>query len=161
MLFKNSIRALLGLLLALSVGIAGCKTVQRQRPAFPLGLYEIHLLSPVYAPLNAQVDLGDVAPERLGTLQAGTASQETYARYGLEYPSVIVEAVVVRTADGKAVIQLKSSEPIHQTYLTLLVELNWPEGRLVREYTILWDRCSRGDEAVCDIYREPVTRRLP
>jgi Tfp pilus assembly protein FimV len=84
--------------------------------------------------LNAQVDLGDVAPEKLSTLAAGIASRETYPRYGQNYPSVVVQAVVVRTANGKAVIQLKSSEPIHQA--TLLVELNWPEGQLVRIYTI-------------------------
>jgi pilus assembly protein FimV len=122
MLFKNSIRALLGLLLALPVG------------AFALGLGDIHLLSPVDAPLNAQVDLGDIAPEKLGTLQVRMASRETYARYGENYPSVVVQAIVVRTADGKAVIQLKSSEPIHQA--ALLVELNWAEGLVLREYMI-------------------------
>jgi len=121
-LIKNSVRALLRLLLALPVG------------AFALGLGEIHLFSPVDAPLNAQVDLNDVAPEKIGTLQVRIASRETYAHYGQKYPSVVVQAVVVRTADGKAVIQLKSSEPIH--HATLLVELNWAEGRLVREYMI-------------------------
>jgi pilus assembly protein FimV len=137
MLIKNSIRALLGLLLALTVGIAGCETVQRQRPAFALGLGDIHLFSSIDAPFNAQVDLGDVAPEMLGTLQTGIAPRETYAHYGLDYdPSYLgVQAVVVRTADGKAVIQLKSSEPIFPE-ATLLVELTWPQGHLVREYLL-------------------------
>jgi pilus assembly protein FimV len=125
MLFKNSIRALLGLLLALPAG------------AFALGLGEIHLFSPADAPLNAQVEIIDAVPGNLNTLQARIASPETYARYGLDYPSYLagVQAAAVRTADGKAVIQLKSSEPVHQA--TLLVELNWAEGRLARVYRVL------------------------
>jgi Tfp pilus assembly protein FimV len=84
--------------------------------------------------LNAQVDLGDVAPEKLGTLQVRMASRETDARYGEKYPSVVVQALVALTADGKAIIQLKSSEPIHQA--ALLVELHWAEFHQVREYMI-------------------------
>ncbi|MBR9882535.1 MAG: hypothetical protein GYB21_02295 [Oceanospirillales bacterium] len=41
--------------------------------------------------------------------------------------------------DGTGVIRLKSSAPIKEPFLNFLVEVNWPAGRLVREYTLLLD----------------------
>ena len=36
-------------------------------------------------------------------------------------------------------MKLKSTEPISEPFVTLLVEVNWARGRLVREYTMLLD----------------------
>src|ERR1700751_5878138 len=41
--------------------------------------------------------------------------------------------------DGREVIKLKSNDPISDPFLTLLVEVNWARGKLVREYTMLLD----------------------
>jgi pilus assembly protein FimV len=37
------------------------------------------------------------------------------------------------------VVKVTSSKPINEPFLDFLVELNWPAGRLVREYTFLLD----------------------
>src|SRR5690606_25546132 len=41
--------------------------------------------------------------------------------------------------DGKSVIQVSSSKPVREPYLNFLVEVIWPSGRLLREYTLLLD----------------------
>ncbi len=108
--------------------------------AFALGLGDIHLLSPLNAPLNAEIELVDVAPDEVN-VQAQLASRETFARYGLDWPAYLA-GVQVRTehaADGRQVIRLKSTDPISEPFVTLLVEVNWSRGRLVREYTMLLD----------------------
>ena len=46
--------------------------------AFALGLGDIHLLSPLNAPLDAEIELVDVTPEELQTLKAQIASRETF-----------------------------------------------------------------------------------
>jgi len=51
--------------------------------AFALGLGDIRLLSPLNAPLDAEVELVDVAPDEVNTVQAQLASRETFARNGL------------------------------------------------------------------------------
>ena len=109
--------------------------------AFALGLGDIHLLSPLNAPLDAEIELVDVAADELSTVQVQLASRDTFARYGLEMPSYLstVQLKTVRTPDGREVIKLKSSEPIAEPFVTLLVEVNWSRGRLVREYTMLLD----------------------
>ncbi|MBV8307937.1 MAG: hypothetical protein JO274_10695, partial [Gammaproteobacteria bacterium] len=128
MIAKRSSRAL-ALLLALPSA------------AFALGLGDIRLLSPLNAPLEAEIDLVDVTPEEMGTVQAQLASRETFARYGLDWPGYLasVQVKTVRTADGREVIKLKSTDSISDPFVTLLVEVSWARGKLVREYTMLLD----------------------
>src|SRR3569832_2263949 len=109
--------------------------------SFALGLGDIRLLSPLNAPLDAEIELVDVTPEEMQSLKAQIASRETFTRYGLEWP-VFLGSVQVKTqksADGRQVIKLKSSDTITEPFITLLVEVNWARGRLVREYTMLLD----------------------
>jgi len=109
--------------------------------SFALGLGDIRLLSPLNAPLDAEIELVDVTPEEMQSLKAQIASRETFTRYGLEWP-VFLGSVQVRTQkspDGRQVIKLKSSDTITEPFITLLVEVNWARGRLVREYTMLLD----------------------
>lgn len=109
--------------------------------AFALGLGDIRLLSPLNAPLDAEIELVDVTPEELQTLKAQIASRETFTRYGLDWPVFMstVQVKTTRSADGRQVIKLKSTDSITEPFVTLLVEVNWARGRLVREYTMLLD----------------------
>jgi len=109
--------------------------------AFALGLGDIRLLSPLNAPLDAEVELVDVAPDEVNTVQAQLASRETFARYGLDWPAYLtgVQMRTVRTPDGRQMLKLKSTEAISEPFITLLVEVSWARGHLVREYTMLLD----------------------
>src|SRR5215813_4446442 len=109
--------------------------------AFALGLGDIRLLSPLNAPLDAEIELLDVTPEEMQTLKAQIASRDTFTRYGLEWPVFLssVQVKTTRTADGRQVIKLKSQDTITEPFITLLVEVNWARGRVVREYTMLLD----------------------
>jgi pilus assembly protein FimV len=109
--------------------------------SFALGLGDIRLLSPLNAPLDAEIELVDVTPEEMQTLKAQIASRDTFTRYGLDWP-VFLSSVQVKTsrgADGREIIKLKSTDTITEPFITLLVEVNWARGRLVREYTMLLD----------------------
>ncbi len=109
--------------------------------AFALGLGDIRLLSPLNAPLDAEVELVDVAPDEVNTLQAQLASRETFARYGLEWPAYLtgVQVHVVHSPNGREVLKLKSTEAISEPFMTVLLEVSWSRGHLVREYTMLLD----------------------
>jgi len=109
--------------------------------AFALGLGDIRLLSPLNAPLDAEVELVDVAPDEANTVQAQLAPRETFARYGLDWPAYLtgVQMRTVRMPDGRQMLKLKSTEAISEPFITLLVEVSWARGHLVREYTMLLD----------------------
>jgi pilus assembly protein FimV len=109
--------------------------------AFALGLGDIRLLSPLNAPLDAEIDLVDAAPDELATLQAQIAPRDTFAQNGLDYPAYIsgIQVRTARTSDGRQIIKLKSTDPISEPFVTLLLEVKWSHGDLVREYTMLLD----------------------
>ena len=109
--------------------------------AFALGLGEIHLKSALNAPLDAEIDITGATAEELSGLNAGLASRDAFARYGLDYPGFLgnVRMQVGRAADGRNVIRVQSTEAVTEPFATLLVDVNWARGHLVREYTVLVD----------------------
>src|SRR5262245_27486014 len=106
-----------------------------------LGLGDVHLNSPLNAPLDAEIELVNATPEDLATLEANLASKETFARYGLDWPPFMASVTVTRdrNASGGYVLRIKSAETVTEPFLTLLIEASWARGRLVREYTVLLD----------------------
>jgi pilus assembly protein FimV len=109
--------------------------------AFALGLGDIRLLSSLNAPLDAEIELVGATPEDLNSLHAAVASHDTFTRYGLDWPAFLggITLRSLHTADGRDVVKLTSRESITEPFVTLLVEVNWARGHLVREYTVLLD----------------------
>jgi len=106
-----------------------------------LGLGDVHLNSPLNAPLDAEIELVNATQEDLATLDAKLASKETFARYGLDWPPFMSSITVTRdrSASGAQVLRIRSQETVTEPFLTLLIEATWARGRLVREYTVLLD----------------------
>jgi len=106
-----------------------------------LGLGDVHLNSPLNAPLDAEIELVNATPEDLATLDARLATKETFARYGLDWPPFMASVTVTRdrSANGSQVLRIRSTETVTEPFLTLLIEATWARGRLVREYTVLLD----------------------
>ncbi len=109
--------------------------------ALPLGLGEIRLGSALNEPLSAEIDLVAATPEELGALEAQLASRELFQRYGLDRPAYLnsLEFRVGRGQDGRGVLLIRSRDPIGEPFVTFLVDVSWPRGRLLREYTVLLD----------------------
>ena len=109
--------------------------------ALALGLGDIHLLSPLNSPLDAEIELVDVAPDEVNTVRAQLASRDTFARYGLEWPAFLanVQVRAMRAPDGRQIVKIRTIDPVSEPFVTILVEVNWSRGRLVREYTMLLD----------------------
>ncbi|HEV2229226.1 MAG TPA: FimV/HubP family polar landmark protein [Steroidobacteraceae bacterium] len=109
--------------------------------AFALGLGDIHLNSSLNSPLDAQIEITDVAPDEANTVRATLAAREVFSQNGLDYPTYLtsVQLRTVETPDGHHVIKIKSADPITDPFITLLINVSWSHGQLVREYTMLLD----------------------
>jgi pilus assembly protein FimV len=107
---------------------------------YALGLGEIRLNSALNQPFDAEIELVSAAQEDLAALRASLASSDTFLRYGLDRPAYLSDFTfrVVRSGD-KDVLKVTSPRPVTEPFVTLLVEANWPRGRLLREYTVLLD----------------------
>ena len=111
-------------------------------PAAALGLGQITVKSKPGQPLLAEIPVISNDPSELEQLQARLASPETFRRVGLEPPTGAasdLQFAVALDARGNPVIRVTSAMPIQQPLLTFLVEVDWGQGRLVREYSALVD----------------------
>jgi pilus assembly protein FimV len=106
-----------------------------------LGLGDIHLKSALNAPLDAEIDLVGASADDLAGLKATLATRETFTHGGLDYPGFLgaLSFVPEKTADGRNVLHVHSAEAANEPFATLLVEVDWARGHVVREYTVLID----------------------
>lgn len=92
-------------------------------------------------PLNAEIELLAVTPSELNSIQAALASEQVYQDQMLEkpasYPFIKIE--VANNIKGQPILKLTSSQPITEAFLDMLIQVDWPTGRLVKEYTLLLD----------------------
>ena len=107
---------------------------------FALGLGEIEVNSALNQKLTARIDLLSAAPEDAESLLIRLASREEFARAGLDRP-IVLASLKFKTSveDGRVYIEVFSPKPIREPFLNFLVEVDWPKGHLIREYTILLD----------------------
>ena len=111
-------------------------------PAAALGLGQIQVKSQPGQPLLAEIPIISTDPSELQGLQVQLASPETFSRIGLEPPQGIVSTLRFEPAldsGGHPVIRVTSPSPVQQPLLTFLIEVDWEQGRLVREYSALLD----------------------
>ncbi|MFL6591689.1 MAG: FimV/HubP family polar landmark protein [Luteimonas sp.] len=111
-------------------------------PAAALGLGQIRVKSQPGQPLLAEIPIISSDPSELEGLQAQLASPETFRRVGLEPPQGAASSLRFEPAidaAGRPVIRVTSTVPIQQPLLTFLLEVDWGQGRLVREYSALVD----------------------
>lgn len=109
-------------------------------PAVALGLGQIQVKSQPGQPLVAEIPIISSDPAELQGLQVRLAAPETFRRVGLEPPQGLVSSLRFEPAldaAGRPVIRVSSPTAVQQPLLTFLVEVDWGQGRLVREYSAL------------------------
>lgn len=105
------------------------------------GLGDIRVESALNEPLSAQIDIVGATDEELIELRAAVASRETFQRYGAERAAFWSTASfkVTRGPDGHAILNVRSDQAVTDPLVTLLVDLSWGRGELIKEYSLLLD----------------------
>ena len=124
---------------ALALAVASCLSFS-PLVAEAAGIGKLTVLSGLGQPLKAELDVAANRDELAG-MSARLAPQDAFRQAGIDYPSVLLDLrfALEKRANGQAVIKVTSVKPVNEPFLDFLVELNWPAGRLVREYTFLLD----------------------
>jgi FimV-like protein len=117
--------------------------------SYALGLGDIHVESALHQPLVAQIELVGVVNDELGRVSASLASDELFQKYNLERAPFIygTKLTVGRDAQGRPVLNMRSTEKFTEPVVTLLVDMHTPSGELVREYTLFLDPAGLGTNA--------------
>ncbi|MFG0379609.1 FimV/HubP family polar landmark protein [Pseudomonas sp. zbq_18] len=109
--------------------------------AHALGLGEIDLQSSLSQPLVAEIELLEVRDLASTEVIPTLASPEEFNKAGVDrqYFLTDLKFTPVIKPNGRSVIRITSTKPVREPYLNFLVEVLWPNGRLLREYTLLLD----------------------
>ena len=120
-----------------AIVVAACLSLGQS--AWALGLGEITTRSALNEPMVAQIALLGATQEELSGLEIRLASAETFERYGIDKPSFLPGFKFRVRPGAQPYVEVTSSQPISEPFVTMLVEAVWPRGRLLREYTVLLD----------------------
>lgn len=108
--------------------------------ALALGLGEIKVKSQPGQPLLAEIPVISSEPGELEQLRARLASPVTFERVGLPRPQGLVNELDFSVAlddAGRPVVRVTSRTPVDVPAVNFLIEVDWGQGRLVREYSAL------------------------
>jgi len=109
--------------------------------AWALGLGRLTVQSALGETLKAEIEVSSMTAEEASSLKLRIASPEAYRSAGVEYNPVLPSAQVelVSRPGGRSVLRVTSDRAVLEPFVDVIVEATWSSGRLVREYTMLFD----------------------
>ncbi|MEZ1319592.1 FimV/HubP family polar landmark protein [Pseudomonas fluorescens] len=109
--------------------------------AHALGLGELTLKSSPNQPLVAEIELLDVKELTAAEVVPSLASPEEFAKAGVDRQALLndLSFTPVINAGGRSVLRVTSSKPLSEPMVKFLVQVMWPNGRLLRDYSVLLD----------------------
>lgn len=125
-----------------------------------LGIGDIRLRSSLNQTLNAEIPLVTSGSETLDDVKVSLASPEAFSKAGIErsYALTKLRFKPVQKRDGSYAIRVSSQDVIREPFLNFLLEVNWPQGRMLREFTVLLDPPSTFKEETVPSTELPETR---
>lgn len=125
-----------------------------------LGLGELTLKSAQNQPLDAEIELLDVRDLTAAQMAPSLAPPEEFAKAGVAFPPYLEDLTFtpVINPNGRSVLRVTSSKALPEPVVKFLVQVMWPQGRLLRDYSVLLDQAkAQGSEAAQANVNPPVS----
>ena len=110
-----------------------------------LGFGSLKLNSSLNEPLNAEIELLSATSADVSGLSVKLASSDAFLRAGMDRPSLLGEMKfeIKQRDNGAYYIGVTTKSSVREPFLNFLLEMNWQNGRMLREYTMLLDPPNR------------------
>lgn len=91
--------------------------------------------------LSASIELRGVGDLNTEEVMVSLASQQDFDRLGVDRSQLVTGLRFSSDLgkNGRGVIHVTSQRPIQEPYVNFVLQVVWPQGRLVREFTLLLD----------------------
>lgn len=109
--------------------------------AMALSLGRLTVQSALGEPLRAEIDILDINADEAASLRTSIAPPDAFSAAGLEYNATMgsLRTSLQKRPDGRSFIRLSSDRTVNDPFVDLILEVNWANGRIVRDYTMLFD----------------------
>ncbi|MGE8399472.1 MAG: FimV family protein, partial [Burkholderiales bacterium] len=124
-----------------------------------LGLGELTLKSSLNQPLVAEIELLDIKDLTAAEVVPSLAPAEEFAKAGVDRQAFLndLSFTPVLNPGGKSVLRVTSSQPLSEPMVKFLVQVMWPNGRLLRDYSVLLDPSKFSPQAAAAAQAAPVS----
>lgn len=121
-------------------GVALLAAAIKAQTVMALGLGEIDVHSALNQPLGADIKVSGTGDLGSDQILVKLASKEDFDRAGVSREYFLSDLQFsVQGSGANTVIRVSTPRPVREPYLDFIVEVKWPSGRLLREYTVLLD----------------------
>ena len=109
--------------------------------ALALALGRATVQSALGEPLRAEIDIPEISADEVASLRAIVAAPDAFRAAGLEYNQSLagLQISLQQRPDGRSYLRLSSARAVNDPFVDLILEANWASGRIVRDYTLLFD----------------------
>ena len=109
--------------------------------SWALGLGRLTVQSALGENLRAVMDVSSLTADEEASLKVRIAPPESYKAAGVEYNTTLANSQVqlARWPDGRPYLRVSSDRAVNEPFVDVILEISWATGRLVREYTMLFD----------------------
>lgn len=106
-----------------------------------LGLGGLTVKSTLNQPLLAEIELTQVQDLNSAQVVPSLATSAEFAQAGVGRMAILDDLTFTPVVNpgGKSVLRITSTKPIRDPYVKFLVQVLWPNGRVLREYSLLLD----------------------
>lgn len=108
---------------------------------FAVGLGEYKLISSHNQPLEAEIQILSSSNYNENEFTVRLASEEEYEKRGIERSFSLNELnfKTIKNRNGEVIIKITTNSSFKEPHLNFLIEVNWPRGKIIREYSFLFD----------------------
>jgi pilus assembly protein FimV len=133
--------------------------------SWALGLGELQVDSSLNERFAGSIELLDATGFQTSEIMVTLASREDFERVGVERFFYLTNLdFEVELSGSTPQVKVSSSQPVAEPYLNFIVEVLWPRGRLLKEFTVLLDPptfSAAPAPAVSAAEQAPVARPAP
>jgi pilus assembly protein FimV len=106
-----------------------------------LQLGEMTLKSKLNQPLSVEIELRDVGGLTASEITPSLASAQAFVDAGVDRQAFLDDLTFtpVINPEGRSVVRVTSSKPLPDSYVRFLMQVQWPNGRLMRDNSVLLD----------------------
>jgi pilus assembly protein FimV len=106
-----------------------------------LGIGDIRLHSTLNQSFDAEIPLVLSGEDTLEDVKITLAPPEAFAKAGVERHSFLnrLQFSAFQKPNGSYAIRVSSRDAITEPFMNFLVEVDWPQGKVLREFTVLLD----------------------
>ena len=131
--------------------------------AIEVGRHQLH--SYLNEPLSMDVPITDLDGVRPDQIRVSLAPDSAFDAVGIDLDFFLRQLTFEVSEQGRngALLTIRSERAVREPFLNFLVDVNWPDGKLMREFSVLLDPPSYADDPAISAPQvsRPATSQAP